>query len=501
MAFELAKKEIKVCVDPFWKPFESIEDGRLVGMSADYIDLFSKMIDTPINLVETGSWSETLDKMKQKECDIISMAVETSRRKEFMLFTTPYITTPNVIVSKIGVPFIENLENVKEKRLGIVKGYSLHERLKEKYKDINLVEVDSLYDGLDKVQTGEIFAYIDNSIVVNYHIQKDHLGILTIVGVVDQDEKLSIAIRDDEVILKDIFQKVVDLLDKNIKDEILNKWVKISYKTKTDYSLIIQVGLVFLIILLVIFYWNRKLSSLNKQLSIQRDKANEATRSKSEFLANMSHEIRTPMNGIIGMTELALKEQDALTSKKYIKKIDKSTKLLMGIINDILDFSKIEANKLKIEKVEFDLNETVDSIVDLLSYKIQEKNLELKKEYDIDEQFSYLGDSLRISQILSNFLTNAIKFTTKGYIKIKVEQLDNSRIRFIVEDTGIGLNKKDQAKLFKPFSQTDGSITRRYGGTGLGLAISKQLVDLMGGEIGVESIKGKGSRFGIRKVV
>ncbi len=227
--------------------------------------------------------------------------------------------------------------------------------------------------------------------------------------------------------------------------------------------------------------------------------AQEANSAKSEFLANMSHEIRTPMNSIIGFTGLALKTELSAKQHDYLSKIDLSAKTLLGLINDILDFSKMTARKLKMESIDFRLDEVINNVVSMISVKTAEKGLELITGLDADVPNGLVGDPLRLGQVLINLANNAIKFTEKGYIRLKAELVDKDRerckIKFSVSDSGIGMTPEQIAKLFAPFSQADTSITRKFGGTGLGLTISKRLVEMMGGEIGVESELSQGTTF------
>ncbi len=231
----------------------------------------------------------------------------------------------------------------------------------------------------------------------------------------------------------------------------------------------------------------------------EREAAQASASAKSEFLANMSHEIRTPMNAIIGFAALAQKTDLDKKQRDYVSKIERSSKALLGIINDILDFSKIEAGKLALESVNFNLYDTVGDIMNLLSQKAAEKNLELVVRISPSLVAQLVGDSLRLEQILINLINNAIKFTAEGEVVVRIQELQRLdkriQLQFEVVDTGIGITKAQQDKLFSPFTQADGSTTRKYGGTGLGLSISKQLVELMEGEIWVKSEAGVGSTF------
>lgn len=227
--------------------------------------------------------------------------------------------------------------------------------------------------------------------------------------------------------------------------------------------------------------------------------AEEATNAKSEFLANMSHEIRTPMNAVIGFSELLKKTDMTVKQRDYINKIDASAKSLLGIINDILDFSKMEAGKLELEAVDFRLDDVVNNIISMNSNKASEKNIELINNIESDVPYCLVGDPLRVGQVLLNLVNNAVKFTNEGHVLVEVSLVSKSdqtcRIRFSVSDTGIGLTKEQKEKLFSAFSQADTSVTRRFGGTGLGLTISKRLVEMMKGDISVESEFGVGSTF------
>ena len=230
-----------------------------------------------------------------------------------------------------------------------------------------------------------------------------------------------------------------------------------------------------------------------------RQKAEVASLAKSEFLANMSHEIRTPLNAVIGFAYLALQTQlDALQSD-YITKIQNSSKALLGVINDILDFSKIEAGKLSMETIEFSLDEVLDNVTTLVGVKAQQKGLEVVFNIGPALPWLFLGDPLRLGQILINLTNNAVKFTENGEIVLGCslirESKDDVELKFFVQDTGIGMTDEQQAKLFRAFSQADTSTTREYGGTGLGLVISKSLVEMMNGRIWVESESGRGTTF------
>lgn len=237
-----------------------------------------------------------------------------------------------------------------------------------------------------------------------------------------------------------------------------------------------------------------------RELTEAKIKADEASRAKSLFLSNMSHELRTPLTAIIGLSELL---KDSSLNKEQIDLVDKiihSSKLLLRLINDILDYSKIEAGELTLSQSEFSIDELISKLKILFEPKAAEKRINLYFDIDPQVPYSILGDELRLNQVLMNLLSNAVKFTEKGYVLLRVtlkEKIDEEHaiVKFLVEDTGIGISEEGLSKLFTPFTQADGTIERKYGGTGLGLAISQRLVQAMGSQIKVESKLGKGSKF------
>lgn len=274
----------------------------------------------------------------------------------------------------------------------------------------------------------------------------------------------------------------------------------------------IQSGIIAIAIFLILLAYfnilnrNRKLKEeqtkleiANEEIVSAKETAEDATRAKSEFLANMSHEIRTPMNAIVGFSGLIKKTDLTAKQFEYVSKIESSANSLLGVINDILDFSKIEAGKLGMESVDFKVHDVINHIVSMVSIKAAEKNIELLSTINKNVPKNLIGDPMRLGQILVNLVNNAVKFTDKGHILVRVELLnmteDACELKFSVTDTGIGMTKEQLGKLFTAFTQADSSITRRFGGTGLGLTISKRLVDMMNGDIYAESEYGKGSTF------
>ena len=490
------KQIITMCIDPNWMPFEKIENGKHIGLASEYIKIVEEAINIPIKLIQTKSWNESIKKAQNRECDIFSMVPIIEKRKKYMDFTSPYLDIPMVIATKINNQFIDSITHILYEKIAIVENYSIETILRKKYPNINIVNVKSIDDGLQKVESGKVFAFIDNLATINYAIQKSFIGTVKVSGRLDNRLQYRIATRNDEPILNKIFEKVINNIDTGTKEAIFHKWINSTKKEEViNYTLVWQISILTFFILFASIFWHRKLSKLNHALEIAKNRAEEASKAKSNFLANISHEIRTPMNAIMGMTYIIQKTQLDIKQKDYMNKIETSSNILLKLLNDILDYSKIEADKLTLDKIDFNLKNILVDIESIITFSIEEKGLDFSINYDDNLPLNLYGDSLRLSQVLTNLLSNAIKFTNKGSVRIDIEQISTNKFQFTISDTGIGLNSTQIDKLFNSFTQADESTTRKFGGTGLGLTICKSLVELMNGKIWIESQEGVGSKF------
>ena len=276
---------IKYCINPSGLPFEGINnEGKHIGMSSDYYSLFEKILSAKFQLIETKNWNESISYIKESKCDMLALGMETSERKEYLNFTSSYLEVPLVIATKVDVPFINQILDLEGEKIGIIKGDAFVKILREKYPSLNIIEVDDIYDGLDKVKNGELFAFIDTLASIGYEFQTKYFGELKIAGKISENLKLSIAVVKNDITLLNILQKTVNSISNEKHREIFMKWVPIKYGKNVDYSLVLKISAVAIFLILITIYWNRKIIKANELLK-EAQKAIEEKNKELEKLA------------------------------------------------------------------------------------------------------------------------------------------------------------------------------------------------------------------------
>ncbi len=513
--------------DPKWPPFSFYEDGKYVGIIPDMLNLLKEVSGINFSHLDTNSWQDSVNLLKNKEIKILDAVTITPSMSKILDFTSKYFSSQIVIIgnkkNERYISSIKDLENIKNKTLGLVEGHFITEMIKRDNPDLEIFGTfKDIPEGLKALSTGMIDYFILDIPTFDYYSKIYSLSNLKIVGITGYNTEYRFGVEKDNIILVSIMNKILKHIPQDRKDEIYRKWIKIDSGKNIDYDLIWKISVISFIILSIIFYWNRKLkqeikekekiqkelekernniNSLNEELKKAKDVAENIARQKSEFLANMSHEIRTPMNSVIGFTEILDKEIQNPLHKEYLSSIKKGGDSLLRIINDILDLSKIEAGKLEIKQESINPTNMFLEIESIFHSKIISKNITFIVEIDKAIPKYIIMDGVRIRQILFNLIGNAIKFTEKGHIKLKVENVYKDNIKskidliFSVEDTGIGIDENNLKSIFNAFEQVKNQDVAKYGGTGLGLAICAKLVHMMNGEIEVQSEKNKGSIF------
>ena len=279
-----SKKEIKMCVNPNNMPLSKIDDNHYLGISSDYMKIISKKLNIPFKLIPTTSWTESLSKIRKRECDILSMAQETPDRKKYLNFTKPYLETPLVIATKKRDTFIDNIEeieDIKDKKIGILRNYFVDELLKVQYPNINFVLIPSIEDGLSRVRQEKLSGLIDNAIIINHEIKKNNFKDISITGEFQKSINFSIASRNDEGILNEILEKTLNTIDPDTRENIHFKWINLKYNTIIDYKLIFEFAFLFIAILLLILYWNLK---LKEEIKKRKEVEIELINNKHKFI-------------------------------------------------------------------------------------------------------------------------------------------------------------------------------------------------------------------------
>ncbi|RXK06802.1 hypothetical protein CRV07_05060 [Halarcobacter ebronensis] len=520
-------REILVAGDPAWPPFSYVENGKYVGIVPDLIHYMSQISKVNFKTVTSNSWTQSIDLLKKGKVQVLDAVSLNKKKSEFLDITSKYILSPIVIIgnenNKSYISSIQNLPNPQKIKLGVVENYSIVEKIKKGNPKIEkYVQFSTTEQALKSLSSHTIDYFIIDIPTFEYYSKKYNLSNLKIVGPTGYESEYGFAVAKGNKELLSILEKSLKQVPQVKRDEIYRKWIKLDYEQGIDYTLMWKIGIILFFVLFGTFYWNRKLKfqiiekekmqeqledernhieALNKELIKAKNSAENIAKQKGEFLANMSHEIRTPMNSVIGFAEILDKEIKDPVHKEYLDSIKKGGSSLLRIINDILDLSKIEAGKLEIKNESLNPTSLFLEIESIFHSKIISKNISFIVDIDKTIPKYIIIDGVRLRQILFNLIGNAIKFTEKGFIKLKVENIYKDKIKskvdliFSVEDSGIGVDEKNLELIFNAFEQESSTDSVKYGGTGLGLAICTKLVQMMNGKISVESQKHKGSKF------
>ncbi len=492
------KKQLKVCVDPNWMPFEKIEKGQHVGMSAEYINIISSRIGTPITLVPTRTWVESMKFSQTRKCDLLSLVMETPSRKEYLNFTTPYLNIPLVIATTNDKFFVTDIEEIKGKKIGIVKGYAFAELLKEKYPNIEFIETITISDGLKDVIRGKTFGFIDNLTTIGYQIQKNFANELKIAGRFNETWKLGIGVRNDDPDLLSILNKAIASIDEKTKQQIINQWVSVKYEKGFDYKLFWQILVPFLILALLLLISHFALRAYNKKLKKEIAHKIEELRHKDEILLKkhrmaemgemlsmIAHQWKQPLGAISSAVmgiEVKMesgkfnldnendREKFLIFLKRKHHSINDYVQHLSTTTDEFRNF--FNPNKIKEDVL---LTSPIESALKIVQKPMENNGIEIIKDFKVDAQIELYQNE--VLQVILNLLKNSEdNFLEKNILDPKVTistyTYDNNYIISIC-DNGGGISEHIIDKIFDPYFSTKDEKN----GAGLGLYMSKIMIE------------------------
>ncbi|MFW5426186.1 MAG: transporter substrate-binding domain-containing protein [Methylophagaceae bacterium] len=619
-------KIIRFAGDPNWLPYEAFDQhGHYIGIVADHLKIIEQRLGIKLEFVQTRTWAESVEKVKRGEIDVLS-ETDDSELQSQLSFTENYVSSPIVIVMKNDENYVENIHQIKQRKIAVIKDYGYVAGIIKKYPSLEFHYVDTIQEGLAAVATGKVEALLATLAQASHHISKLGIHNIRIVGKTEFSTKLAFGMNTEFTPLIPLFNRALNSISPNEKQAIFDSWGEQKFTERADYRWLAKVIGALLVFMLIMLYWNRKLAkemalraeveqqtkmlidsipiqivvtsfdgqvlsanpkalddyklhkdeldqynilefytnmhdrkevitelkdhakveqkiipmkqpdgkthsmmvsimpikyhkqpallsiavNMTERLEMEaalksaKSHAESANQAKSEFLANMSHEIRTPMNAIIGFTELLNEQIEEPKLKSFVKTIQSAGNNLLVLINDILDLSKIEAGKLQIKKIPCNPHDLFTEVSNIFMLKMREKNIDFILDIDPVIPQSLYIDAPRLRQVLLNLIGNAVKFTETGFIKITVrtdnEDKIHSKVDLLIdiEDSGIGISEDQQMLIFQDFEQSDGQDMGKYGGTGLGLSISKHLVEMMDGQLLVQSEPNVGSTFTVK---
>jgi signal transduction histidine kinase/ABC-type nitrate/sulfonate/bicarbonate transport system substrate-binding protein len=496
-------KEITMCVDPDWMPYEKItEDGKHIGMSADYLKLVEDVLKVPFRLVPTENWSDSLKFVKDGKCDVLSLAMETESRKSFLNFTDEYFSFPLVIATRSDELFVVDIEDVFHKKVGIVKDYAFVEIFKKRYSNnIELVEVHSVKEGLELVNSGKLFGFIGTLPTVGYIIQREYLNRLKIGGKFKDNWKLGIAVRKDLPTLVSILNKSILSIPPIENQQIMNRWISVKYEEGINRELIIGIILTFLVIIASIavkyFLTQRYNAILKKEIAENLEELRKKDialvhqnklASMGEMVGSIAHQWKQPLNVLhLNIEMLPDDYEDGLIDEDFIedfraKNVD-IIRFMTNTIDDFRNFFRVEK-----EKSNFHIKEAIEKIIEMQKIYLKKRNVDISVTGD---DFIVFGFRTEFQQVILNLINNSKDEIVKKEMKNGLVKIEVEAGKVSVKDNAGGVPEGVIDKIFKPYF-----TTKDVGeGTGIGLHMSKMIIeDHLDGEIWVRNIEG-GAEF------
>jgi signal transduction histidine kinase/ABC-type nitrate/sulfonate/bicarbonate transport system substrate-binding protein len=497
-------QKITMCVDPDWMPYEKIEDGKHIGIGGDYMRVVSDIIGTPLKLVVTENWSDSLDHFYSGECDILSLVRESPSQREYMSFTEPYFSFPLVIATDVDELFVSKRSDLEDKRLGVVSGYATYEVLTKLYPELEIVEVKSVEEGMDMVVNGELFGFIDTLPTVGYTIQKGYHSQLKIGGKLSNNWDLSIGIRKDMPLLASILNKAVRAIPESQKQNIINQWISVKYETSSNSDLIVKIVVIFLIIILLIVVKYFVTQKYNKILEAEVEKQLEELRKKDvalinqnklasmgEMVGSIAHQWKQPLNVLSMNIEMLIDDyDDGLVDEEFINKFRDDNidviRFMVTTIDDFRNFFRVEKEKQK-----FDVKDAITKISEMQRVYLKKRDVDL---IITGESFYTFGFKTEFQQVILNLINNAKDEMVEKEMhngKIEVEILKDGFVR--VRDNAGGIPAEIIDQIFNPYF-----TTKEEGkGTGIGLHMSRTIIEEhLDGKLSVRNVE-SGAEFQI----
>ncbi len=495
---------LTVAIYPEYPPYQFIDDNNEVkGIFIDYFSLIEEKIGYEFQRVYYPAWYTVLEDAKEDKVDVIIEIQETESRKDYLNFTKPIFVQPYAILANKKFPKGSTIDDFKRDRIVTVDKYSVNEYLIKEHPEYYFSTVINDKSGVNAVLEGKADAFISMPSTISYFLKKKGKDNAHIVGEIPYKCTLGFATRDELTVLNTIFEKTISTIEHKEQKAIIDNWmlsivVPFYMKPTFWYSLVGALLLFSAFILCINAALNQKVKKKTMKLSLAKDRAEECDRIKTVFWRNIAHEVRTPMNGIVGFSNMLKADLPLEDREQYVDIIQKSTTQLTRVIDDIVEVSRLHGHRITVKAEKTNIEELIADLIDIFQENATAKKLDLSFQSHPEYKEKYiLIDKVKLHKILSHILENAIKFTEFGSVKVGYS-ISDSILEISVSDTGIGIATYDQKFIFDPFSKVDKTMSGQHGGLGLGLAIAKENVQLMRGDLTVDSAIGRGAVFKVQ---